>query len=94
MKTTTNNGSVIDLEAGKPKAPGCNCWEETDQKLQGKGFRLAPSLSALSWRQFGSCPLIRLLPLTRADGTKVKRGEPSTLQISHCPFCGVPLATA
>ena len=88
MKTTTNNGSVIDLEPGNPAAAGCNCWVETDAKLNAMGYRIATSLSCLSWQKVGSLPVTWILPLEKADGKKVKRSEPGSIQMSHCPFCG------
>ncbi len=88
MKTTTNNGSVIELEEPKAAPAGCDCWEQTDLKLKERGFRLASSLSALKWAPSGSLPVLRLLPLERADGKKPRVGDPKTLEMSFCPFCG------
>ncbi len=56
--------------------------------LKEKGYQLADSLSCLTWASSGHLPVTRLLPLQRIDGKKLKRGEPGSVNISHCPFCG------
>jgi len=66
----------------------CKCWEETDAKLRKQGYKLSEALSCFQWSQAGPMTVTRLLPLQRVDYKKLKRGEPGSINISHCPFCG------
>jgi hypothetical protein len=66
----------------------CKCWEETDAKLREHGYKLSDALSCLQWSQSRPMTVTHLLPLQRVDGKKLKRGEPGSINISHCPFCG------
>lgn len=74
----------------QPPAPavGCNCWEETNAKLREQGYKLSDALSFLQWTQSGPMKVARVLPLARTDGAKLKRKEPTSINISHCPWCG------
>lgn len=70
-------------EQNKWKA--CDCWKQMDDKLREKGFKLDDGLSALSLSDFR---VSRLLPLQRLDGKRLRRGDPKSISMSHCPFCG------
>ena len=66
----------------------CKCWNETEAKLREKGYRLADSLSAIQWTQSGPMKVTRMLPIMRSDHAKLKKTDPKSITISHCPFCG------
>lgn len=70
----------------------CKCWSEKDDGLRKMGYKIADGCSMLELvektlslkGQYG-------LPLQRADGKSLRRGDPRMIQISHCPFCGAEL---
>ena len=70
-----------------PPTP-CNCWEVTNARLEEKGFQLSKTLSALSFGGPGGLTVTRQLPIQRIGGVKLKRSDPQSMQINHCPFCG------
>jgi hypothetical protein len=71
----------------EPTETDCSCWSEKNAKLEAKGFRISDS-----------CAVLRIslttlsgaygLPLQRADGSKLKKGDPVMIEMNHCPFCG------
>jgi hypothetical protein len=70
------------------KAAACDCWEKTNEGLKGKGFRLSGLLSSLTFSASHPLGIVRHLPLERADGSKLKRNDPQSISITHCPWCG------
>lgn len=67
----------------------CSCFEDTNDQLKAMGFRLSAALSYIAMPEF---KVVRCLPLEKADGSKMKRTDPKTVTVSHCPFCGNPLS--
>lgn len=66
----------------------CTCFDDVSAKLKEKGYRIADGHSYLEIPDF---KVTHCLPLVRADGSKLKKGDPKTVAISHCPFCGTSL---
>lgn len=69
----------------------CDCWTEKDKLLAKKGYRLSDTLTMFTVGPALSMSIIRALPLQRLDGKRMKRGEPRTLTMSFCPFCGAEM---
>lgn len=70
----------------------CNCWVEKNDGLRKLGFKLSDACSMLELAEATlDVRSVRGLPLQRADGEKLRRGDPKMLQISYCPFCGTKL---
>lgn len=85
---TRNHTHTMSENAAAPTKPThCNCWHQTDEKLNEKGFRLDRSMMAFKT----DFTLIYQLPLQRADGSKIRRSDPQGVTMSFCPFCGQAL---
>lgn len=67
----------------------CSCITDTNDKLIEKGFQIAKGHSCIQMPAF---EVAYCLPLERADGSKLKAGDPKQIMISHCPFCGQAFA--
>jgi len=70
----------------------CNCWDETDKALRKQGFAISDQCSGLALnKQTLSLTARYFLPLKRVDGQRLRRDDPKTINITHCPFCGKAL---
>lgn len=67
----------------------CDCIKRIDDKLKPKGLKLSKKLLlfAVGEKQLG-LSMACAWPLERLDGKQLRGGDPRTLRMSHCPFCG------
>lgn len=63
---------------------------QKNKALEPKGYILSRQLITFSLAPEGM-KIMQLLPIERLDGKRLKRNEPSGLQMTYCPFCGVKL---
>ena len=67
----------------------CDCYQKVDEKLKPKGFKLASKLFLYKVQEADlTLKHVMVLPVERLDGARMKRGDPKTVEISYCPFCG------
>ena len=72
----------------KQKKP-CQCFSRINSQIEKKGVRLSSSLSQFQVHEPSlDLRMVNVLPLEGVDGKKLKRGQPSTIVMKHCPFCG------
>jgi len=71
----------------------CDCWSEKEAGLRKLGYKIADVCSTFQVSRDDKLDfkLRRGLPLERVDGKRLKRTDPKTITISHCPFCGKEL---
>lgn len=90
MNTQTDTQQA-EAPAGFAPATGsadsCNCWHDKDNKLREMGYKIADACAMLQIKDL-SLTAKYGLPLARTDGKKLKRGDPTMITISFCPFCG------
>jgi len=73
-------------------ASACSCWSDRNKTLSKEyGLRISDACEMLTMSNL-NLGHTYCLPLQRADGAKIKRADPKTITISHCPFCGAKLA--
>jgi hypothetical protein len=67
----------------------CGCLERIDGELAKQGFRVSTKLFLFQVTDDLDLKMVMGLPLERLDGKRLQRKDPKTLQVSHCPFCGM-----
>lgn len=65
----------------------CTCIDEVSEKLKEQGLALSDKCRKFRINDNKLEEMIGL-PLQAADGKKFRRGQPSIVFISFCPFCG------
>lgn len=65
----------------------CTCFDEVNEKLKADGLAISSKCQSfrLSNNQLSHAVGF---PLQTTDGKKLKRGQPSMVFVSFCPFCG------
>lgn len=63
----------------------CKCFNEVREKLKAQGLKLSDKCFVLGMPSFST---MFGIPLERADGSRLKRGDPTMLFTARCPFCG------
>ncbi len=86
MNTDTTKAATP--EPATPKL--CTCLADTNTKLKLDGYKLDDRMQAL--RMTGTALTHGwLLPATKLDGKRKKRGDLGGVWINFCPFCGLSL---
>jgi hypothetical protein len=70
------------------KTKSCTCWSSINERIEKQGVRLSSSLSQLQVQPSLDLLFVHVMPLERLDGKKLKRSQPATIAMKHCPFCG------
>lgn len=90
MTATNNQTEAVEGNSSPTTGPAsseCGCWAETDQGLAPQGYQVSSALSYLRVKN-GAARVARCLPLERLDGKRMKRGEPRSIEMTFCPWCG------
>jgi hypothetical protein len=87
--TPTPHVAPMPDQPTEPSKP-CTCWEDTNKELKENGYRISGKLTQFQVKD-NDLLIVRCLPIERTDSKRLKRGEPSTMVIKHCPFCGAPI---
>ncbi len=66
----------------------CHCITEINEKLREKGFKLSDKFQMFRVTEHLGLRFALCFPIERLDGQRLKREDPKTMEISHCPFCG------
>lgn len=70
----------------------CTCIYDKDKGLRDMGYKLAPDIIQIGMRDSDLTPYsIYGLPIVPSEKRRKRKGDATTIRISHCPFCGKPL---
>ena len=69
----------------------CDCFKRLDAAMKKDGVKIHSGCVRIAITPELGLADSYCLPLERLDGKKLRRNDPGSIRINHCPFCGESL---